>query len=178
VDTSVLISSVLVLTLVLATDLGTRKVSRLRLIRPFIAAAVIIPLYVKDMATSGNGMWLELAGIAGGLLAGLVAAACMRVTPGSQPGTAVSRAGTAYAAVWGVLTGARLFFDYGSNHLFATQLVQFGVTHQITVAALTDSLIFFSVAMLLSRTGSLIIKASHVRTRIAAGPLGRSVLSR
>jgi hypothetical protein len=108
-DLSVLISSTLILTLVLATDLGTRKVTRLRLIRPFIAAAVIIPLYLKGMATSGNGLWLELAGIAAGLLAGLIAAACMRVTPGTQPGTAVSRAGVAYAAVWGLVTGARLF---------------------------------------------------------------------
>jgi hypothetical protein len=168
-DTSVIISSTIVLALVLATDLGTRKVSRLRLIRPFIAAAVIIPLYVKGMATSGHGLQLELAGAAAGLVMGLIAAARMRVTAGSEPGTAVSRAGAGYAAVWAGVTGARLFFDYGSHHLFAAQLVHFGTTYQITVAALTDSLIFFSVAMLLSRTASLIIKASHARA-VSATP--------
>ena len=167
-DTSVLIPSILVLALVLATDLGTRTVGKLRLIRPFIAAAVIIPLYVKGMATSGHGLQLELAGLAAGLLAGLLAAACMTVTPGTKPGTAVSHAGPAYAAVWIVVTGARLFFDYGSQHLFAAQLVHFGVTYQITVAALTDALIFFSLAMLLSRTGSLAIRASRARTTSTA----------
>jgi hypothetical protein len=168
-DTSVLIPSILVLALVLATDLGTRTVGKLRLIRPFIAAAVIIPLYVKGMATSGHGLQLELAGLAAGLLTGLIAAACMKVTPGSTPGTAVSRAGFWYAAVWATVTGARLFFDYGSQHLFANQLVHFGITYQITVAALTDALIFFSIAMLLSRTGSLAIRASRART-ISAAP--------
>ena len=167
-DTSVLISSILILALVLATDLGTRKVSKIRLIRPFIAAAVIIPLYLKGMATSGHGLQLELAGIGAGLLVGLVAAARMRVMAASQPGTAVSRAGFGYAAIWVAVSGARLFFDYGSHHLFAAQLVHFGMTYQITVAALTDSLIFFSVAMLLSRTASLTIKASRVRAVSAA----------
>jgi hypothetical protein len=169
VDTSVLIPSILVLALVLATDLGTRNISKLRLIRPFIAAAVIIPLYVKGMATSGHGLQLELAGVGAGLLTGLIAAARMRVTAGSKPGTAVSRAGFGYAAVWVAVTGARLFFDYGCHHLFAAQLVHFGITYQITVAALTDSLIFFSVAMLLSRTASLAIKASRARA-ISAAP--------
>jgi hypothetical protein len=163
VDTSVLITSILILALVLATDLGTRNVSRLRLIRPFIAAAVIIPLYLKGMATSGHGLQLELAGAGAGLLVGLIAAARMRVMPGGKPGTAVSHAGFGYAAIWGAVTAARLFFDYGSHHLFASQLVHFGMTYQITVAALTDSLIFFSVAMLLSRTASLALKASRAR---------------
>jgi hypothetical protein len=168
VDTSVLISSTIILALVLATDLGTRNVSKLRLIRPFIAAAVIIPLYLKGMATSGHGLQLELAGVAAGLLVGLIAAARMRVMPGRQPGTAVSHAGFGYAAVWVAVSGARLFFDYGSRHLFASQLVHFGMTYQITVAALTDSLIFFSVAMLLSRTASLAIKAGRARAVSAA----------
>lgn len=167
-DTSVLISSSIILVLVLATDLGTRTITRLRLIRPFIAAAVIIPLYLKGMATSGHGLQLELVGVAAGLLVGLIAAARMRVMPGSQPGTAVSRAGVGYAAVWAAVTGARLFFDYGSHHLFASQLVHFGMTCQITIAALTDSLIFFSVAMLLSRTGSLAVRASRARATSTA----------
>jgi hypothetical protein len=174
VDTSVLITSIVVLALVLTTDLGTRTVGKLRLIRPFIAAAVIIPLYLKGMATTGHGLQLELAGAAAGLLVGLIAAAAMRVSPGRKPGTAVSQAGMGYAAIWVAVSAARLFFDYGSRHLFAAQLVHWGITYQITVAALTDSLIFFSIAMLLGRTGSLAIRASRARTIRPAAPVARA----
>jgi hypothetical protein len=160
-DTSVLITTVAILILVLASDLGTRKVGPLRLARPFIAAAVTIPLFAKGMATTGNGLWLELAGAAAGLVIGLITAAAMRLRRDPQSGHVVSRAGAGYAAIWAAVSAARLFFDYGSHHLFASQLVSFGMTHQITVAALTDSMIFFSIAMLLGRTGSLAARAAR-----------------
>lgn len=163
-DTSVLIVTLVILTTVLISDLGTRKVTPLRLIRPFIAAGIVVPFFAKAVVTSGHGLLLEVAGVAAGAVVGVLAAACMRVRRDQQAGTVTSHAGAAYAAIWILVSGARLFFDYGSNHLFTAELVHFGITHQISLAALTDSLIFFSLAMLLARTGTLAARARRART--------------
>ena len=163
-DTSVLIVTIVILATVLISDLGTRKVTPLRLIRPFIAAGIVIPFFAKAVVTSGHGLLLEIAGVAAGAAVGVLAAACMRVRRDQQTGTVTSHAAVAYAAIWILVSGARLFFDYGSNHLFTAQVVHFGITHQISLAALTDSLIFFSLAMLLARTGALAARARRVRT--------------
>jgi len=165
--TDAMIINGVVLVAVLEGDLGPhRKIGRFRILRPLITVALIVPLFLDRPVTHGNGLLVELAGVAAGLLCGLVVAALMRVYRSPRTGRPVSAAGFPYALVWTVVVGARAAFSYGAVNWFPAQLIQWCTTHQVTLAAITDGLIFMAVTMVLVRTLGLFTRA----TRLSAAP--------
>jgi hypothetical protein len=153
---SVWIANLLILGAVLEADLGRKGVGWWRIVRPLIAAAVVVPLFVKSPQGSGNGLALEL-GLAGlGLVLGvLVSVGLMKVGTDASTGRLTSWAGFPYGAAWVLIIGARLLFTYGSNHWYAHELGRWLQTNQITSDALTDGLILMAIVMTLTRTGRL-----------------------
>lgn len=165
--TQAMIVNVAVLGSVLATDLGpARRIGRMRILRPLVVAAVIVPLFVKAPVMHGTSLLLELAGIVLGIVCGLAAIGLMRVYPSKTTGQPVSRAGYGYAALWTLVIAARAAFSYGSEHWFPSQLVNFCIAHQVTVAAITDALVFMAVAMLLTRTLGLAARAANLKPAV------------
>jgi hypothetical protein len=170
-NASVLIPNLVILALVLLTDYGVRRFTMARIVRPFIGAIVIVPFFFKGAATSGNGLLLEFAGVAAGLALGVAASYLMSVFLDERTGRVTTRSGVPYAAFWIAVVAARIYFTYGAEHVFSHQLGEWMFTNHITVDALTDALIFFSVAMLLGRTGALAARARTLAARQTASQL-------
>lgn len=166
--TNALIVNGLVLFAVLEADLGAaRKVTSFRLLRPLLTSLTIVPLFLQAVATHGTGLALEIGGGVAGVLLGFGAARLMRVR--REPGTdrLVTRAGAAYAALWIVVIGARSCFSIGAQHWFSHPLGTWMVNHQVTGAAITDTLVIMAVAMALTRTLGLAVRASATRRAVA-----------
>jgi hypothetical protein len=161
--TEAMIVNGVVLATVLASDVGpARKIGRMRLLRPVIAAAVIVPIFLDHPATRGNGLAVEIAGIAAGVLGGLAAGALMRVYRSPLTGKPVSSAGLAYALFWTVVIAARAAFSYGAAHWFTGSIVAWAIANQVSQAAITDGLIFMAIVMVIVRTAGLAARASRL----------------
>ncbi|OLZ64109.1 hypothetical protein AV521_36935 [Streptomyces sp. IMTB 2501] len=173
-NASVWIVNLAVLATVLHADLGYKKIGWLRLARPILLAIAVVPIFAKNIATHGNGLTLEIIGATAGLLLGLLAAALLKVRHDQDHNAAYSTGRAPYAALWGLVIGARLLFAYASVHVFPAQLGHWMLTNRITGDALTDTLIFMAMGMLVSRTAALLAKgtrATHAHlTRTATAP--------
>jgi hypothetical protein len=161
-----------VLLATLEADLGPhRKIGRIRVLRPFITVALVIPLFIDRPVTHGNGLLVELAGVGAGLLGGLLVSMLIRVYRSPKTGRAASAAGFPYALAWTVVVAGRAAFSYGAVHWFPAQIAQWCLTHQVSVAAITDGLIFMAITMVLIRTISLGARAA----RVPAAPVSHAV---
>jgi hypothetical protein len=157
------IVNAVVLAAVLEADLGShRTISRFRILRPLILAVAIVPFFLEKVATHGGGLGVELAGVAAGLVGGVLAVLLMRVYRSAKTGRPVSSAKWGYALLWIVVIGARAVFSYGAHHWFSPQLGSWLATNSIPAAAITDGLIFMAVVMLLTRTAALAARARHL----------------
>lgn len=174
--TEAMIVNAIVLVTVLATDVGpARKVGAMRLLRPVIAAAVIIPLFVDSPVTHGNGLLVEIAGVVAGMLGGLIATALLRVYRSPRTGKPVSSAGWSYVAFWTVIVAARAAFTYGAAHWFSSSIVSWAIASQVSEAAITDGMIFMAIAMILIRTAGLSARAARLPESTPAVAAGQFV---
>jgi hypothetical protein len=150
---------------VLLVDYGRRRLTTMRILRPFIAAAVVMPFVAPGLDLRGRGLLLEAAGIAAGVLLGLLAAAAMRVERDPETSVPVTVAGVPYVGIWVVVALARLVFAYEAQHSasFARALGGFLVSNYIAAAALADSIMFLGFTMLIVQRGSLGVRAYRAR---------------
>jgi hypothetical protein len=170
--TNALIVNALVLFAVLEADLGpARKITRFRLVRPLLLSASVVPLFLQAVATHGTGLALEIGGGGAGVLLGLTAASMMSIRRQPETGRLVTRAGAPYAALWIAVIAARSCFSIGAIHWFNHPLATWMASHQVTGAAITDTLIIMAVAMTLARTLGLAVRANEIRRHVPTTPV-------
>jgi hypothetical protein len=159
---SVWIVNLVVLAVVLEADLGHKKITRFRLIRPLVLGAVVAAFYIGGIVGTGTSLWLELGGVGAGIVLGLAASTLMRVyADPSRKAWSVS--GPAYAALWVAVVGARLWFGYASNHSLRIPVGTWMFLHHVTSAVMVDAFIFMAIAMVLTRTASLFVRSRALR---------------
>lgn len=172
---SVWILNLVVLAVLLEADLGRRKIGWFRVLRPLLTAGAVVALYMSSVPTSGHNVALQAVGAGVGVLLGLAAHLFMSVgygpvkSRGSVRDRAVSRAGFGYAAFWIVIFAGRLVFIYGSENWFSHSVGQFLIAHQLSVAGLTDSLIFMAITMALARSALLGVRGRAAARRAVPG---------
>ncbi|MFC5828762.1 hypothetical protein [Nonomuraea insulae] len=165
-----LIASGTILLIILATDLGQRRITTMRMLRSVIAVAVIIAIFVHSLPTQGNDVSLQLVGIGTGLIGGLIAGALL---PAHRRGSGelYTVGGIGYALVWIVLSAGRVLFAYGAEHWFAEGLVRFSIDYRISGAdTYANAFVFMSLAMVLARTAVLMTKMRKLKAGAAAAP--------
>jgi hypothetical protein len=150
------IVNLLILAVVLLTDVGHRKVGWGRVLRPFLVALLIVPLFVKSPQLSGNGLLLEGALLVAGALFGIFGAFTLMKMSKGEDGEVFSNVGVGYAAFWVFVIGARLVFSYGAYHWYSSALGHWMFTNHITTNGLTDGLIFLAIAMAVTRSARFV----------------------
>ncbi|WP_433221288.1 hypothetical protein [Microtetraspora malaysiensis] len=163
-----LIASGTILAIVLATDLGQRRITTMRMLRSVIAVAVVIAIFVHSFPTQGNDLPLQLVGIGTGLIFGLIAGALLPAYR-HRSGELYTVGGAGYALVWIVLSLGRVLFAYGAEHWFTEDLVRFSIDYKISGAdTYANTFVFMSLAMVLARTASLMTKMRRLKSGGAA----------
>ena len=159
---SVWIVNLVVLVVVLQADLGHKRITRFRLIRPLVLGAAIAGFYIGGIVGTGTSLWLELGGVGAGIVLGLAASALMRVYADAD-GKPWSLAGPSYAALWLVVVAARLWFGYAANHSLRIPVGTWMYLHRVPSAVIVDAFIFMAIAMVLTRTASLFVRSRTIR---------------
>ena len=139
--------------LILATQLGHRRLSLRRLLLPFVAVGVVAYHYLPIVPTAGGDLDFEVGLSLAGAVCGVLAASLMSVKRDDRTGEIATEAGVDYAALWVLVFGGRMAFAWAASHGWSHQVAQFSLQHDITGStAWTAAFILMALSMVVTRT--------------------------
>jgi hypothetical protein len=162
---SALIASGTILIIILATDIGRRRITVTRMLRSVIVVALVVVIFVDSFPTKGdNDLSLQLVGVGTGVICGLVAGALLPAHKDATSGELYTIGGIGYTLVWIVVSTGRVVFVHGAEHWFAADLIKFSIDYGISGQdTYSNAFIFMSLTMLLTRTAVLLGKMRKLR---------------
>jgi hypothetical protein len=164
-----LVVSGTVLVVILTSDLGRRRVTAMRLIRPLIAVGIVMAVFFHSLQLAGNDLSLQLVGVGIGAILGLTAGAMLPAHMDSS-GQVYTRAGVLYALFWIAMSGARVAFVYGIEHWFTAAIITFSIKYRISGPEVyANSLVLMALATVLARTAVVMNRRRRLRASVAGG---------
>ncbi len=164
------IDSVLVLLVLL--QIREQPLTRHQMIRPVLIVGVAAAIYLRQIPTLGNDVWLTAVLAAVGAAIGGSSGITVHMRSGSDGKTLV-RAGWASAIFWVLGMGGRFAFLVWVNHGGAAWVVRFSYHHDITsVAAWTVAVLAEAVFEVLARTLVMAARGRKVVKSMWSGPEG------
>lgn len=140
-------------TLIIATQVGYRRLTPRRLLLPFVLAGIVAYHYLHGVPSAGGDLDFDLSLSLVGVLCGILAGSLMNVERDEQTGRIMTRAGVAFASLWIIVFGGRLAFAWAATHLWSHQVAQFSIQHAITgSAAWTAAFVLMAISMVVART--------------------------
>ncbi|HEX2681945.1 MAG TPA: hypothetical protein VHQ03_11695 [Candidatus Dormibacteraeota bacterium] len=166
--TEFLIAAAIIVSVVV--QFGRKELNWIRMFLPLAIVTGFAVYYLRAIPTSGGDGWFTLAGLATGLVLGVLAAALMAVQ--EQSGRVFVTAGIAYIGLWVVVFGARLVFAYVATNSPESlrQVFIWSFDHGITEAGWTAAFMLQALAMVGLRTVVMIGRVLAMRRPLASFP--------
>ncbi|MFI2214264.1 hypothetical protein [Streptomyces sp. NPDC020141] len=170
--TAALITGATTLAVILAADLGDRRVTAPRTTGPVLAVAVAVVLCVHSFPASGNDLSLQLACVGVGVICGLIAGSLLPARRESS-GEIHTVGGIGYALIWLVLATGQTVFAYGAEHWFTARMTRFTTDYDLSGdTVLVSSAALMTLAMAAARTAVLLSRARALRAAGADSATG------
>ncbi|NDU76659.1 hypothetical protein GWI34_29135 [Actinomadura sp. DSM 109109] len=164
-----LVVSATVLAVILAGDLGRRKVTTIRMLRPLVVVGGVLAFFVSSLPSEGNDLALQMTGAGLGIILGLVAGAMLPAERDGD-GHVHTRGGWPYALFWVVVSAGRIAFVYGAEHWFPKEIIEFCIRHRISGPdVFSNAFVFLALTMVLARTGVVLSHRLRLDRAAAAG---------
>ena len=158
------------LTWILWAHLGTRAVTRRRLLLPLVLVGGVAVGYLGNVPTRGNDVVLEASLGGAGVVLGVLSGLLVKVFRQGGSGRLVMRAGVAYAVLWTAVVGGRIAFAWGAEHWFTQDIVRFSREHLITGSdAWTAGFVLMALAMVVTRVAVTSLRVARLTRGVPTG---------